>query len=309
MTTAKFVQTDFTSQDSATYKASIDADIKVVSRTSAMYAPHAQATPNMTILVDAGSFMYNAAVVENAQQTTGTITAPSSHPRIDLVAISQTTGVITVITGTEAASPTAPALTSGYIPIAEIALTVGQASITNSSITDKRIGMGATAPIDPAAGTAGLRTLGTGAQQACAGNDSRLSNTRTPSDASVTGAKLLQAASAGTEIYLAKAPTQRTTTSGSYAKVKEALALTRGGSVTITFTGSGSGYAKVYKNGSAIGSEITLTLSETAYSADFTVAIGDVIQVYAKANSGNVIIKGLLVTANDPYCVREATGY
>ncbi|MFA5240550.1 MAG: hypothetical protein WC476_12705, partial [Phycisphaerae bacterium] len=32
--------------------------------------------------------------------------------------------------------------------------------------------------IDPAAGTAGLRTLGTGAQQACAGNDSRLSNAR-----------------------------------------------------------------------------------------------------------------------------------
>lgn len=33
-------------------------------------------------------------------------------------------------------------------------------------------------PVDPAAGTAGLRTLGTGAQQACAGNDSRLSDAR-----------------------------------------------------------------------------------------------------------------------------------
>lgn len=33
---------------------------------------------------------------------------------------------------------------------------------------------------DPAAGTAGLRTLGTGAQQAAAGNDSRLSDARTP---------------------------------------------------------------------------------------------------------------------------------
>jgi hypothetical protein len=43
---------------------------------------------------------------------------------------------------------------------------------------------------DPVAGTAGLRTLGTTAQKACAGNDSRLSDTRTPSDASVAQAKL-----------------------------------------------------------------------------------------------------------------------
>ena len=43
---------------------------------------------------------------------------------------------------------------------------------------------------DPATGTAGLRTLGTGSTQACAGNDSRLSDARTPADASVTQAKL-----------------------------------------------------------------------------------------------------------------------
>jgi hypothetical protein len=34
---------------------------------------------------------------------------------------------------------------------------------------------------DQAAGTASIRTLGTGAQQACAGNDSRLSDSRAPS--------------------------------------------------------------------------------------------------------------------------------
>ena len=43
---------------------------------------------------------------------------------------------------------------------------------------------------DPAVGTAGLRTLGTGGAQACAGNDSRLSNTRIPTDATVSQAKL-----------------------------------------------------------------------------------------------------------------------
>jgi len=43
---------------------------------------------------------------------------------------------------------------------------------------------------DAAAGTASLRTLGTTGTTACAGNDSRLSDTRTPSDSSVSQAKL-----------------------------------------------------------------------------------------------------------------------
>jgi hypothetical protein len=42
---------------------------------------------------------------------------------------------------------------------------------------------------DGAAGTPTLRSLGTGAAQAAAGNDARLSNTRTPTDGSVTTAK------------------------------------------------------------------------------------------------------------------------
>ncbi len=43
---------------------------------------------------------------------------------------------------------------------------------------------------DAAAGTASLRTLGTAATSACAGNDSRLSDTRTPTDGTVTEGKL-----------------------------------------------------------------------------------------------------------------------
>lgn len=54
---------------------------------------------------------------------------------------------------------------------------------------------------DPAAATAGLRTLGTGATQAAAGNDTRLSDERVPTDGSVTLAKTaaaLQDPAAGT---------------------------------------------------------------------------------------------------------------
>lgn len=45
-------------------------------------------------------------------------------------------------------------------------------------------------PEDPVAATAGLRTLGTGAQQAVSGTDARLSDTRTPTDGTVTDAKV-----------------------------------------------------------------------------------------------------------------------
>lgn len=44
--------------------------------------------------------------------------------------------------------------------------------------------------IDPAAGVAGARTIGTGAVQSCAGNDARLSNQRTPSNHSVHFGKI-----------------------------------------------------------------------------------------------------------------------
>jgi hypothetical protein len=63
------------------------------------------------------------------------------------------------------------------------ALSVAAGSLTNTQ-------MSATIQ-DPTAGTPGLRTLGTGAQQSAAGNDSRLSDQRTPTDNSVTSAKVV----------------------------------------------------------------------------------------------------------------------
>ncbi len=45
---------------------------------------------------------------------------------------------------------------------------------------------------DPAAGTAGLRTLGTGSALACAGNDSRLSDARTPTGSGVVTQAMLK---------------------------------------------------------------------------------------------------------------------
>ena len=62
--------------------------------------------------------------------------------------------------------------------------------LANNAVTTTKIANGAVTGakldptlIDPVAGTAGLRTLGTGAQQAAAGNDPRLSDSRAPSGA------------------------------------------------------------------------------------------------------------------------------
>lgn len=70
--------------------------------------------------------------------------------------------------------------------------TVGTTQLQNSAVTAAKIADGtitgakmAAAVIDPVAATAGLRTLGTGAQQALPGNHASTTDTRTPSAASI----------------------------------------------------------------------------------------------------------------------------
>lgn len=73
----------------------------------------------------------------------------------------------------------------GTITVAADSIKVAIGGITDTEV--------AAANKDGAAGTASMRTLGTTATKACAGNDARLSDTRTPTDASVTLAKLASA--------------------------------------------------------------------------------------------------------------------
>lgn len=64
---------------------------------------------------------------------------------------------------------------------------VEEAQLANEAVTGSKV---SSTIKDAVAGTASLRTLGTGSQQAAAGNDSRLSDQRTPVDGSVTTGKL-----------------------------------------------------------------------------------------------------------------------
>lgn len=140
MTVAKFTQPNYLTQTAAAYKAAIDAAIAVLATVGGDYACHAKDTPDMQVLVDAGQlFLANSTLISNAQQTSATIVAPVSNPRIDRIVINDQTGVVSVITGSEAASPTAPAITAGTRPIAQILLQTSSTVIANSMITDERV--------------------------------------------------------------------------------------------------------------------------------------------------------------------------
>lgn len=138
MTVATFAQPDRTTQSGSAYPANIDASIAVLARLGQAFAPHAQGTPDMTVRVDAGFIFDGAALTEIAAQSTGTITAPVTNPRIDRVVVNMLTGAVSVVTGTEAASPVAPAIPAGFLPLCRIALATSTTSIGNSLLTDER---------------------------------------------------------------------------------------------------------------------------------------------------------------------------
>ena len=95
---------------------------------------------DMTVDISAGT-LYDLTTktrVSKTAQTSGTITAPSVDPRIDVIYIDQLSGVIGITTGSEAASPSVPTIPDGKLPLAQIALAITTTEITDSLITDIR---------------------------------------------------------------------------------------------------------------------------------------------------------------------------
>ena len=137
--TAQYALTNFTTQDSTTYKGQIDINANVSQRIAPAFQCYAQTTANMTVNIAAGAlFLGGTAPVEKTAQITSAITAPSGNGRVDRVVLNATTGVASVVTGTAAPSPVAPSVPSGNIPVAQIALTANVGAITNNMITDER---------------------------------------------------------------------------------------------------------------------------------------------------------------------------
>jgi hypothetical protein len=104
-----------------------------------MYAPHEASPVAMTVKVDAGRFIKSDyTVVTNAQQTGTITTAHATLPRIDRVVIDGVTGTVSVIAGTPNASPTAPAITAGKLPVCQVYVAAAVTTISNSVLTDER---------------------------------------------------------------------------------------------------------------------------------------------------------------------------
>lgn len=138
MAVASYVQPDATTQDPAAYKAAIDSASSVHHRLAGAFAPHAQSTPDMTVRLDAGHLFNGTTLTEVAAQSTAVITAPVGNPRIDRVVVNRSTGAVSVVTGMPGASPSAPAITTGCCPVAQVLLQTTSAAITNAMITDER---------------------------------------------------------------------------------------------------------------------------------------------------------------------------
>ncbi|MDH5185087.1 MAG: pyocin knob domain-containing protein [Gammaproteobacteria bacterium] len=104
------------------------------------FLAHEAVVPDMTVVVDAGVVGINTGSgrVYKSQQASGTITAPTTNPRRDLIEINGITGTLNIVTGTEAGSPSAPNVTPGSIVVGYITLTVGMTEISNQNITDLR---------------------------------------------------------------------------------------------------------------------------------------------------------------------------
>lgn len=99
---------------------------------SSMFLCMQQATPNLTLKVSPGSCYINGARVDYAGGNSPSFTAPTTHPRIDLLTINSA-GTLVRVAGVEAASPEPPSVIN--TPICLVYNRVGQTSIRETDTT------------------------------------------------------------------------------------------------------------------------------------------------------------------------------
>ncbi|MBS4048174.1 MAG: hypothetical protein KG075_17645 [Alphaproteobacteria bacterium] len=144
MTVSTFLQPDNTAQVGAVYKGAIDGAIHVHRRIAGAFACHqndqgSPDAPDLTVRMDAGAIFDGVTLTEVAAQSTSSLTAPVSNPRMDIVYYDRATGAIGVAAGAEAGSPVDPSIPSGKIPVCRINWTAGMGEITNADLDDLRV--------------------------------------------------------------------------------------------------------------------------------------------------------------------------
>jgi hypothetical protein len=87
MTVETFVQPNSSTQSASAYPGFVDRAVSVLTRLGDTFAPHQQTVANMTVALDPGHLMNGQSLVEVSAQSTSTITAPTTNPRIDRVVV------------------------------------------------------------------------------------------------------------------------------------------------------------------------------------------------------------------------------
>ena len=138
---------------------------------------------------------------------------------------------------------------------------------------------------DPAAGVAGLRTLGTGAAQALPGN---------------TTLGLSNFTAASTLYEIARAFGFHTDIDTSYERTYISLRAPAAGTICIRIGhaapigGNTNHFMKIYKNGGAVGTErsdaaiVSNVLPWSFYDQSLVAAVGDIFEIYAKGSNVNL---------------------
>jgi len=107
-------------------------DTRILIRHLAMLRCREQATPNLTVQVQAGiGWFAQNSYINFAGGNSPTITAPSGNPRRDIITL-RNNGSIQVLNGAEDASPVAPTIPSTDIPLCQIYSRVGQVRIRDN---------------------------------------------------------------------------------------------------------------------------------------------------------------------------------
>ncbi len=82
----------------------------------------------MQLYVEDGTYYINGTRYFFTGRSTPTVTAPSSHPRIDVLTL-DSSGTLAWTTGTEASSPVAPSYPSNKVPVCELYNIVGETAL------------------------------------------------------------------------------------------------------------------------------------------------------------------------------------
>jgi len=79
------------------------------------------------------------AVVNVAQADTTLSTADATNPRNDLIVVDETSGAVSKVTGTPAASPAVPSAPEGKLAVAVVNVPANDTAITTNQISDLRV--------------------------------------------------------------------------------------------------------------------------------------------------------------------------